>query len=76
MFGYCSAWSEERKAAERRHYRLACRLRCLEAALDRTDLQDFDALMDEIERTHELLQTAGAECLRFRVEEAAELPGK
>lgn len=76
MFGYCSAWSEERKTVERRHYRLLCRLRCLEAALDRTDPQDFDALMDEIERTHELVQAAAGECLRFRVEEAADLLGK
>ena len=38
-------WSAERKAAEFQIYRAQCKLRCLEAKLNRADLEQFDELM-------------------------------
>ena len=46
---YCAAWPEELKDLSRRHYRAVCRVRCLEAALTRTDPSDLDVLMDQLE---------------------------
>ena len=56
-FGYCQAWPDALKDLSRRHYRAMCRLRCLEAALDRTDPDDFDALMNQIEATQQEVYT-------------------
>ena len=56
-FGYCQAWPDALKDLSRRHYRAMCRLRCPEAALDRTDPDDFDALMNQIETTQQEVYT-------------------
>lgn len=49
MNRWCEAWPQEVKDAEIRLYRAKCRARCLEAALDRCDPEDFDNLMTQIE---------------------------
>lgn len=54
----CEAWHQERKDAELRVYRARCRLRCLEANLDRIDFDQFDDLMAQIEAARAELQAA------------------
>lgn len=72
MYGYCHTDSEELKEAKRRHYRAVCKLRCLTAALDRTDPEDFDNLMDRIEAAQEAVWEAGRFVVRLNaLEEAA-----
>lgn len=55
---WCDAWTEEKKEAERRVYRARCRLRCLEANLDRIELERFDELMVQIESARMELHSA------------------
>ena len=43
---YCAAWPQELKEAERRRYRAACRVKMLEAQLDRIGPEEFDQLME------------------------------
>lgn len=38
-------WSAERKAAEFQVYRAQCKMRCIEAKLNRINLEQFDELM-------------------------------
>ena len=51
-------WTPERKAAEMRLYRAQCRIRCLEANLDRVDPDQFDALMAQLEAAQTELSAA------------------
>lgn len=60
-FGYCQAWPDELKDLSRRHYRAVCRVRCLEAAITRTDPSDFDALMDQLEEVQQEVYTLAAD---------------
>jgi len=53
VYRWCEAWPQEVKEAEKRLYRANCRVRCLEAALDRCDPEDFDDLMAQIEEAQE-----------------------
>ena len=69
---YNPAWPQELKDAERRRYRAACRVRCLEASLDRIDPAEFDQMMDQLEAAIVEAQTAGAEVIRLRYELAAQ----
>ena len=55
---WCEAWSNERKEAEDRIYRARCRVRCLEANLDRIDYEEFDSLMAQIESARVELRAA------------------
>lgn len=55
---WCEAWPQERKDAELRVYRARCRLRCLEAHLDRIDFAQFDDLMTQLEAARAELQAA------------------
>lgn len=61
MNGWCPAWPQEVKDAERRLYRANCKLRCLENALDRTDPADFDTLWEQIDAAREELRAAAFE---------------
>lgn len=67
-FGYCAAWSEELRDLSRRHYRAVCRVRCLEAALTRTDPSDFDALMGQLETARQEVYTLGSAFWRMKYE--------
>jgi len=67
---YCQAWSQEVKDAERRRFRAECKLRCLEANLDRITPVEFDGLMDQIEAAQEELRTAGLNLIRIRTHAA------
>ena len=58
MCTWCEAWSNERKEAELRIYRARCRVRCLEANLDRIDYEEFDNLMTRIELARAELRDA------------------
>ena len=51
-------WSAERKDAEFQIYRAQCKLRCLEAKLNRVDLEQFDELMVLLEAAWNELFTA------------------
>lgn len=50
--------NEKIAAAERRRYRAACKVRCLEANLTRIDPQEFDQLMDQLEAAREEAKAA------------------
>ena len=65
---WCDAWSQEKKDAELRVYRARCRLRCLEANLDRIDPDQFDELMAQIESARMELHEASVANLRVRME--------
>lgn len=67
MFTYNASWPQELQEAERRRYRAACRVRCLESSLDRIDPGEFDQVMDQLEAS-----AAGYEVIRLRVKWAAE----
>ena len=71
MYGYSHFDSEELKDAKRVHYRAVCKLRCLTAALDRTDPEDFDDLMVQIEAAQEAVWEAGLGVVRLSAREAA-----
>lgn len=42
-------WPPELLEADRLNYRAECKLRCLTACLDRTEPEDFEQVMDQIE---------------------------
>lgn len=65
---WCNAWPQEKKDAELRVYRARCRLRCLEANLDRIDLDQFDELMVQIESARMELHEASVANLCVRME--------
>ena len=56
-FEYCPAWPDGLKELSRRQYRAACRIRNLEASLDRISPNDFDRVMDQLEaaRTEQII---------------------
>ncbi len=65
-FGYCGAWSDELKEAERQRYRAYCKVRCLEASLDRTDWSEFEAVMAELELARAEGHKAGIKVIQLR----------
>lgn len=61
VLGYCAAWPEELKDLSRRHYRLVCRVRNLESAIDRVSPAEFDGVMDQLEAARaEMFKVASA----------------
>lgn len=72
MFTYNTSWPQELQDAERRRYRAACRVRCLESSLDRIDPGEFDQVMDQLEAALVEVHMAGAEVIRLQVKWAAE----
>ena len=56
------AWPE----AERRRYRAACRVKMLEAQLDRIGPEEFDQLMEQIEAAQAEVYEAGGDVLRLK----------
>ena len=46
---YNPAWPQELQEAEWRRYRALCRVKMLEAQLDRIGLEEFDQLMEQLE---------------------------
>lgn len=71
MFTYCPSRPQELQEAERRRYRAACRVRCLESSLDRINPAEFDQVMDQLEAALVEVHTAGAEVIRLQVKYAA-----
>lgn len=69
-FEYSRGWSEERKEAEWRRYRAECKLRCLEANLDRITPEEFDTLMEQIAAARAELSDAGWNLIRVRAQVA------
>lgn len=63
---YCAAWPQELKEAERRRYRAACRVKMLEAQLDRIGPEEFDRLMEQIEAAQAEVYEAGDDVLRLK----------
>lgn len=61
---YCVA---ELREAERLLYRAQCRVRCLEANLDRIDPEDFELLMDSLEAARREVMDAGLRQARARI---------
>lgn len=59
--------SPELLEAERQHFRAECKLRCLTSALDRTNPEDFDVLMVQIEAAKDELQSAWTEILKIKL---------
>lgn len=51
--GYRHTWPAPVKAAWRKHNSLQCRLRCLQANLDRIAYADFDDLISELEKVQQ-----------------------
>lgn len=58
---YCAAWPPELQEAERRRYRAVCRVKMLEAQLDRIGPEEFDQLMEQIEAAQAEVYEAGLE---------------
>lgn len=56
-FGFCQAWPEELKELSRAHYRAVCRMKNLEAYIERVSPHEFDTVMDELERAREEVLT-------------------
>ena len=59
---YCAAWPQELKEAEQRRYRAVCRVKMLEAQLDRIGPEEFDQLMEQIEAAQAEVYEPGAMC--------------
>lgn len=73
MFTYCPSWPQELQEAERRRYRAACRVRCLESSLDRINPAEFDQVMNQLEAAIVEVQVAGTEVQRLQLKHAASL---
>ncbi len=56
----------ELREAERLSYRAQCRVRCLEANLDRIDPEDFEPLMESLEAARQEAMDAGFREVRAR----------
>ena len=56
MPDFCLAWPDEVKALSRAHYRAVCRMKNLEAYIERVSPYEFDAVMDVLEQAHEQVQ--------------------
>ena len=63
---YCAAWPQELKEAEQRRYRAVCRVKMLEAQLDRIGPEEFDQLMEQIEAAQAEVYEAGLEFTKQR----------
>lgn len=61
-------YAEKIAALERRRYRAECRVRCLEANLDRIDPQEFDVLMDSIEAAQAEMRDAYFALLSLQIQ--------
>ena len=59
---HCAAWPQELKEAEQRRYRAVCRVKMLEAQLDRIGPEEFDQLMEQIEAAQARSTRPGAMC--------------
>ncbi len=57
----------ELREAEQLLYRAQCRVRCLEANLDRIDPEDFEPLMDSLEAARRDVMDAGLREARARI---------
>ena len=68
MYEYNFSWPPELQEAERRRYRAECKVRCLEASLDRISMAEFDSVMAQIEAAQMELYAAAQEELRLRCE--------
>lgn len=64
-------WPQELQEAERRRYRAACRVRCLESSLDRINPAEFDQVMDQLEAAIMEVQMAANEVQRLQLKHAA-----
>ncbi len=60
-------YAAELREAERQLYRAQCRVRCLEANLDRIDLEDFERLMESLEAARRELMDTGLREARARI---------
>ena len=63
---HCAAWPQELKEAEQRRYRAGCRVKMLEAQLDRIGPEEFDQLMEQIEAAQAEVYEAGGDVLRLK----------
>ena len=54
-FDFCAAWPDDLKEVSRECYRLYCRVRNLEANIERVPPRDFDAVMGDLEQAREKL---------------------
>lgn len=59
-------------AAKDRYFRAECKLRCLTAALDRTDPEDFDALFEQIKAARSEERRAWTELINVQLSAARE----
>lgn len=66
MYEYNSSWPPELQEVERRRYRAECKVRCLEASLDRISMAEFDSVMNQIEAAQSELYSAALEALRLK----------
>lgn len=62
---WCDTWSPEKKDAEMRLYRARCKLRCLEANLDKISPEQFDELMILIEEARMELHAAALAAIKI-----------
>lgn len=69
-FSWNEGWSEAHKQAERQRQRLCYKLKMLEAQVERISPDEFDALMDEIEKTKRDIHAAGMAALRETLNES------
>ncbi|MBQ8136966.1 MAG: hypothetical protein IJ174_05985 [Clostridia bacterium] len=69
-FSWNDGWSEARKQAERQRQRLCYKLKMLEAQIERISPDEFDNLMDEIEKTKQGIHAAGMAVLRETLNDA------
>ena len=63
---YCAAWPPELQEAEWRRYRAVCRLKMLEAQLERISPEEFDQLMEQIVAAQAEVYEAGNDVLRLK----------
>lgn len=62
----------EIQEAERQRYRAQCRVRCLEANLDRIAPEEFEPLMASLEAARVELEAAGLRVVQARTRYAAQ----
>lgn len=56
MTDFCFAWPDELKEMHRVYYRALCRMKNLEAYIERVTPYEFDAVMDELEQAQKQVQ--------------------
>ena len=69
---YCSTLSPELQEAERQCYRAQCRVRCLEANLDRITPDEFEPLMAALEVANIELEAAIRQMISVQVHNACQ----